>query len=132
MSIHRILLVEDDEFVAEVAEAILEELGYQCARAVDGRAALEALEIGEFDLVVSDVVMPRMDGIQLYAEARQRWPNLPFVLTSGYYEMLEGAEKALPAGFTILQKPYKVEDLLIEMDKAVKLVGGVGLIEEAA
>ena len=77
------------------------------------RNASEALKLLDenperFDLVLSDVVMPGIDGVALGKEIRKRWPDLPFVLNSGYSHVLadDGSH-----GFDLLHKPYSVEEL---------------------
>ena len=115
----RILLVEDNENVGEFALGLLRELGQSVTWETNARAALETLEArrGEFDVVFSDVVMPGMNGIELGREIRNRWPDLPVVLTSGYSHVLaeEGSH-----GFQLLQKPYSIEALLAVLNGAGK------------
>jgi PAS domain S-box-containing protein len=106
-----VLLVEDNETVGSFAHSLLEELGQDVTWAIGAEDALEILEArhAEFDLVFSDVVMPGMNGIDLAQKVRERWPDLPVVLTSGYSHILaeEGSH-----GFDLLQKPYSVVGLL--------------------
>ena len=79
-----VLLVEDSEEVGEIAEALLRELGHQVTRARSGGEALEIAAVARFDVVLTDVVMPAMSGLEL-AEALDRLhPGTPIVLTTGY------------------------------------------------
>jgi len=105
-----VLLVEDNLKVGEFAENLLRELGQSVTWAVDAAAALELLERrrDDFDIVFSDVVMPGINGVELAQIIRQRWPELPIVLTSGYSHVL--AEES-SHGFDLLQKPYSLETL---------------------
>jgi two-component system cell cycle sensor histidine kinase/response regulator CckA len=81
----RILLVEDDAMVRSVAAGMLGRAGYEIATAENGEDALRLFDEGaEFDLIVSDLMMPRMTGLQLTAELRARGRELPTVYTSGY------------------------------------------------
>ncbi len=83
----RVLLVEDEEPVRLVAERALTRAGYAVTTAADGEEGLEkVLSGGEFDLVVSDVVMPTMDGPAMAREIRKRAPDLPILFMSGYAE----------------------------------------------
>ena len=105
----RVLVVEDNVEVGRFSTQILEDLGYVTTWAANGNAALQILEAGEsFDVVFSDVVMPGMGGIELGEEIRQRFPELPVILTSGYSEVM--AEEG-QHGFDLIKKPYAVEDL---------------------
>ena len=106
----RILVVEDNDMVGEFAKQLLDELGYTTEWAPSATAALDIIaeRAGHFDLVFTDVVMPGRSGLELADEVRERWPELPVVLTSGYSHVLaqEGTH-----GFPLLQKPYSVENL---------------------
>ena len=105
-----ILVVEDNAQVGEFSTQLLDDLGYQTTLARNAEEALKLLEedSARFDIVLSDVVMPGLDGVSLGREIRKRLPNLPFVLNSGYsYVLADGASH----GFELLQKPYSVEEL---------------------
>lgn len=106
----KVLVVEDDDRVASIVCAMVEDLGYHVTRVSGGREALAALERGDaYDLVFSDVVMPGdLNGLQLAAAIRERHPRLPIVLTSGYSGAAQGRSDI---GFRILQKPYGANDL---------------------
>jgi len=114
----RILVVEDNDMVGAFAKQLLDELGYQTEWAPGAKAALDIISkrANDFDLVFTDVVMPGMSGLELADEARERWPELPIVLTSGYSHVLaqEGTH-----GFPLLQKPYSVENLSRIIRRAV-------------
>jgi PAS domain S-box-containing protein len=106
----RILLVEDNPQVAELAAAILAEWGHSVVRVGDASEALRKLEEDDrFDLMFSDVVMPGgMNGLDLARLIRRRWPSLPVVLATGYNEAAGNPEDE---GFPLLRKPYRMEDL---------------------
>jgi len=82
----RILLVEDTLITRELERSILEAAGYRVETAQDGLDALEKLERGTFHLVITDIEMPRLDGLQLTARIRQdpRWAGLPIVIITAY------------------------------------------------
>ncbi len=109
-SARRILVVEDDPLVAEVAVAVLEGMGHNVALRQDAPSALALLrERGEFDLVFSDIVMPGgMSGIELAEQIATGFPGLPILLATGY------SNAALAPGalrFPVLAKPYSVQEL---------------------
>jgi signal transduction histidine kinase len=106
----RILLVEDNDNVAEAEQAVLEVMGHTSVRAPHAAAALEQLEgSGEFDCVVSDIQMPgAMNGIDLARDIRTRYPGLPVVLITGYAEELDRAKQT---GIPVLPKPFSIEAL---------------------
>ncbi len=102
----KVLIVEDNPDVLGVGVSMLDQLGYQ-VRAVSGPAdALAAIEKEDFDIVVSDIVMPgRMDGIALAKAIRARKSDLPVLLMTGYSPAQMGSE------FAIIRKPFQVSDL---------------------
>lgn len=81
----RVLLVDDDERMLESLSDIFQSEGFEVVTATDGREALDALTGGGVDGVLSDIVMPRMDGLELARRLRERHPELPIVLLSAYY-----------------------------------------------
>ncbi len=110
-----ILLVEDEDAVRAFAERALISRGYEVHEAINGVEALEILEdFGhEIDLIVSDVVMPEMDGPTLLTEVRKQYPDVKFIFVSGYAE--EAFAKNLPeeerGRFGFLPKPYSLKQL---------------------
>ncbi len=106
----RVLLVEDDDAVAEGVGHMLRDLGYSYVRAYGGAEALRHLERGEaFDLVLTDMVMPGgVDGLTLAREVRRKRPGLPVLLTTGYSET---AATARGEDFQLLSKPYRLNAL---------------------
>ncbi len=107
----RVLLVEDEDMVRTVAERALTRAGYTVTSAADGDEGLEYIEAGkEFDLVVSDVVMPGMDGPAMVREIRKRHPALPVLFMSGYAE--EQLRKEIDiADVHFLPKPFTVQQI---------------------
>jgi PAS domain S-box-containing protein len=113
----RVLIVEDDTLVAELAAAMLTELGFECTVAHSAREALERLRGGEKPkLVFSDIIMPGgISGIELARKVRDRFPELPILLTTGYSEQVAGSH-----GFPVLQKPYEMETLASALGNVLK------------
>ncbi|HHQ49586.1 MAG TPA: PAS domain S-box protein [Acidobacteria bacterium] len=108
-----ILLVEDDPGVRRVVRNLLSALGYRIVTAEDGRRALELLEErdGTVDLVVSDVVMPRMGGQELATAAVERWPDLRFLFMTGYSGDAVHDGFVKKEGVSFLTKPFSRDDL---------------------
>jgi two-component system cell cycle sensor histidine kinase/response regulator CckA len=90
-----ILLVEDEAPLRRLTSRVLEQAGHRVTVADSAESALEALENGPMErprALVSDVAMPGIDGLSLARQLRQRWPDLPVLLLSGYAEVMLGAD----------------------------------------
>ncbi|UZK67580.1 response regulator [Sphingomonas sp. M1-B02] len=115
-----VLLVEDNEEVGEFAEALLRELGHRVVRAHSGEEALELAKVARFDLVLTDVVMPAMSGLELAAALTKLHPRLPIVLTTGYSDEIA---RSGAGGRPVLLKPYRLETLATILDETLRSSG---------
>ncbi len=101
-----ILVVDDDPHLREVITDILTDEGYDVQQACDGQRALEQIETATPDLVLSDVSMPRLNGLELAEHLTRREDPVPIVLMSA-------ASNAPPAGVALfLPKPFALDELL--------------------
>ncbi len=100
-----ILIVDDDAEVREILAETLMELGYAVAQAASGEEALPMLEARrDIDMVISDVRMPGMSGLEMVAAARLRRPELRVILISGYF-------LPQPIAMRLLKKPFHMHEL---------------------
>ena len=106
-------MVEDDPTVRELTGELIEALGYRPLIARDGIEALEVMATAEKEirLVLSDVAMPTMGGVELAVELQQRNPSIPIVLMSGYAPDPMGGGFSSPNLAAWLQKPFSVDAL---------------------
>ena len=102
----RVLLVDDDAGIRHLLARVLSTIGCTVVTASDGVEALEGVSSQAFDLVISDVVMPKLDGVQLAARLRASQPHVPVLLISGFSDAL--AANPLPPGTTFLAKPVDI------------------------
>ena len=102
----RVLVVDDEPAIQEVVADLLADEGYAVRCAGDGVEALRAVERDVFDLVITDVVMPRLDGLALVRELRFRGYGLPVVLMSAT------PPQANLSGLTFVAKPFETSRLL--------------------
>jgi signal transduction histidine kinase len=113
----RILVVEDNDDVGAFAETLLSELGHHVTRASSGEQALDIARRAEFDVVLSDVVMPGMGGIRFAEILAQEKPDLPVVLATGYsQEIVEGGSGGRP----VILKPYRLATLSEALAEAMR------------
>jgi nitrogen-specific signal transduction histidine kinase len=112
-----ILVVDDDVLIAMSTVGMLEDLGHEVIEANSGARALEILRDNRpVDLLVTDYAMPRMNGVQLAAAAREIRPELPILLATGYAELPAGSALDLPR----IGKPYQRDQLAAEIVKVLK------------
>lgn len=115
-----ILVVDDEEFIRRMVMRILAEKGYMCAQAADGSKALEALAAREFALVISDVNMPGMSGLEMLATVRQLHPDTAIIMLTGV-DNQETAIRALELGaYGYLIKPFQPNELVINVANALR------------
>jgi len=118
----RVLVADDDEIFLEILAETVEETGAAVELAGDGLAALEKLSAGDFDILISDLNMPRMDGLTLLREVRTVYPHIPSILITGFGS-LESAIQALRLGaYDYIQKPFMVEQVAVTVRNAVDRV----------
>ena len=112
LGVESVLVVEDDDNLRRYTTDILRELGYRVTEAADGAAAIAHLEsAAALDLLLTDVVMPGMNGRELAAEAARRRPALKVLYMTGYTRDAMGSQGRLEAGVHIINKPFSFHEL---------------------
>ncbi|MET3827345.1 MULTISPECIES: cell cycle two-component system response regulator CpdR [Sphingomonas] len=121
----RILLAEDDRVMREYLTRALERSGYSVAAVDRGTAAIPLLQEERFDLLLTDIVMPEMDGIELAQKASEMVPDLRVMFITGFAAVTLRAGKSMPQA-RVLSKPFHLRDLVLEVDRMFELerVGG--------
>lgn len=112
----RILLAEDDPAMRQYLARALERNGYQVVTVDRGTAAIPHLEAGGFDLLLTDIVMPEMDGIELAQKANAICPDIRVMFITGFSAVSLRAGQAMP-GSKVLSKPFHLRDLTLEVDR---------------
>ena len=116
----QILVVDDEPIVRQFTCRVLEQAGYRIESASDGAEALHAVlqRPNAFDAVVTDIVMPRLNGVQLMEALSVSHPQIPFILMSGYASA-QLTERGIAAPCSVLGKPFKPEVLLTEVRRCL-------------
>jgi DNA-binding NtrC family response regulator len=115
-----LLVVEDDEAMRDLLSEELEDAGFEVAAAGGAAAGLEVARAGRFDLVVTDLRMPEMDGFDLIRGVRAL-PDAPHVLMITAFGSIESAIRALKLGaYDYITKPFEMEELLLGIEKALE------------
>jgi two-component system cell cycle response regulator CpdR len=126
LSMIRILLAEDDNAMREYLQRALERAGYSVASVDRGTAALPLLEQESFDLLLTDIVMPEMDGIELAQRAGAIAPDMRVMFITGFAAVTLKAGKAVPQA-KVLSKPFHLRDLVLEVDRLFDIGSASGL-----
>ncbi|MCZ6766659.1 MAG: sigma-54 dependent transcriptional regulator [bacterium] len=115
----RILLADDDHSVRRVFQFKMVKRGHDVTTAEDGQQALDRLAEGTFDLMVSDIRMPNVDGIELLAKARTVQPDLKVILITAHATVAQAVEAVKLGAFDYLTKPFNDDELFAVIDKVV-------------
>jgi two-component system cell cycle response regulator CpdR len=112
----RILLAEDDESMRVYLSRALERVGYHVTSVDRGTAAVPLIEAERFDLLLTDIVMPEMDGIELAQKAAAVAPEMRVMFITGFAAVALKAGKKTPDA-KVLSKPFHLRDLVAEVDR---------------
>jgi two-component system cell cycle response regulator CpdR len=117
----RILLAEDEESVRQLVARALTQDGHEVVATVDGAEAFDALrrEGGRFDLLLTDIKMPVMDGLALALAAARDHPNLPIVLMTGYADQRERASGLDSLIVDVITKPFTLAEIKFSVAAAL-------------
>jgi len=116
----RILVVDDEEAIREVVSTLLEAQGYQCTVCSNGRMALEAFGNDAYDLVLSDIVMPEMDGIRLLSELRSGDPDVPVIMVTAMHDISIALEAIRAGAYDYILKPFEKDQLHLSVRRALE------------
>ncbi|MGJ3648624.1 cell cycle two-component system response regulator CpdR [Sphingomonas sp. GlSt437] len=122
----RILLAEDDDVMRQYLTRALEKAGYAVSAVDRGTAAMPLIETEHFDLLLTDIVMPEMDGIELAQKAGEIRPDLRVMFITGFAAVTLKAGKQVPHA-RVLSKPFHLRDLVLEVDRLFEMGSATGL-----
>ena len=119
----RILLIDDDEMSRQAVQRMLERAGHTVESTGDGREAIDRFAAGEVDLLITDLIMPEMDGLEIIQEVRRKDPGARILAISGggrvqAEEYLSVARKF--GAVEVLPKPFASQDLKAAVDRALQ------------
>lgn len=116
-----ILVVDDEANIRRMLARLLESEGYRVSGAADGRAALEAVEAAEPDVVLLDLAMPELDGLATLRVLRERRPELPVVMMSGRASLADAVQATKLGAFHFIEKPLSPEAVLLTVKGALEV-----------
>lgn len=116
----RILLAEDDEDMKRFLARALERAGYDVTAVSDGQAAYDRLREEPFSLLLTDIVMPEMNGIELARKATRLDPDLRVMFITGFAAVALDGEHGTPRGAKVLSKPFHLRELVREVGRMLE------------
>ncbi len=116
-SVQRILLAEDDEDMRRFLVKALEKAGYDVVSSGNGLEAYERLKEEPFTLLLTDIVMPEMDGIELARKASELDPDLKIMFITGFAAVALNPDNQAPKNAKILSKPFHLRDLVDQVER---------------
>lgn len=116
----RILVIDDDAVACEFLQEVLQRAGYDVAAFTSALAALEQ-NLSQFDLLMSDIRMPGMDGLQFLGEVQKQWPNLPVILMTAYGSLETTMEAIRLGAWDYISKPFSPQDCRALVKKVLEV-----------
>jgi len=116
--IGRVMVVDDEENIREVLSNYLESLGYEVVTATDGQNALDNFEAGSSDLIVSDLLMPAIDGLELLKQIREKDKDVIFLMITGYPSIETAVEAIKKGAYDYITKPFHMEDVKLRIERS--------------
>jgi putative nucleotidyltransferase with HDIG domain len=121
MERERILVVDDEETIREIVCSMLLSANYHCRQASAGHQALALLDSGEqFELVLSDIMMPDLDGLELLERTKEKYPDMPVVLVTAVHDISVALAAIRNGAYDYLLKPFEREQLLATVRRALE------------
>ena len=120
MEMENILVVDDEEAIREVVSTMLESKGYHCTSVPNGRAAQEQVKRFTPDLVLSDMIMPEMDGIKLLEWMRQYDPEVPVIMVTAIHDISTALESIRRGAYDYILKPFEKDQLFLGVGRALE------------
>jgi len=120
VDIENILVVDDEEAIREVVSTMLESRGYRCTAVSNGRAAQEVVRKETPDLVLSDMIMPEMDGIKLLSWMREHDPEVPVIMVTAIHDISTALEAIRRGAYDYILKPFEKDQLFLGVGRALQ------------
>lgn len=115
-----ILIVDDDPLIRNLLQSSVEAFGYRCTTAQDGQEAVELLQRNEFAMVVTDMTMPRLDGMTLLKHIKEHYPRTDVIVVTGYTETFSYTEVIKAGASDFISKPFNIDELEAKINRVAR------------
>ncbi len=116
----RVLVVDDEEGIRDILADYLTMMDHEVVTAIDGQDALNNLRKGHFDLILSDLIMPKMDGIELLKQALNIDDKIVFIMITGHPTVQTAVEAIKEGAYDYLTKPFRFDDVQLRINRAIE------------
>jgi putative nucleotidyltransferase with HDIG domain len=116
----KILVVDDEEAIREVVSTLLQTQGYRCTLVSNGSDAFAQLQADSHDLVLSDIVMPKMDGLKLLEHVRAHDQDVPVIMVSAMHDIATAIEAIRMGAYDYILKPFEKDQLYLSVRRALE------------
>lgn len=118
----KIIVAEDEPDIRDIVERALKAAGHDVVSAADGAAALEIMKRQRFDLLLTDIVMPIMDGVALALNTADAFPDMQILMMTGYADQRDRAYNLDLLIHDIVLKPFSIEEIILKVEEALNAV----------
>ncbi len=116
----KVLIVDDDKVLCSVFKEGLLSSGYDCETACNGKSALALLDSNDYDAMVTDIIMPGMDGLELTYKTKQIKPEMAVIVMTGFQQD-ESYDRAIGYGASdFIKKPFAVNELVLRIERVMR------------
>ena len=119
-STYEVLVVDDNEAIRTLIMNLLLRKGHHCVTAIDGNDALDKASKSKFDAIITDLVMPKMDGIALTKELSKRYPTLPIMILTGHGDQYSPETATAAGARELMKKPFSIDEFVIRFLKMMR------------
>ena len=120
MAVSRILVVDDEESIREFFQIMLKREGYQVLTAANGREGLECLKKNQIDLIISDIQMPEMSGLELLSKVKELDPEMVVLMITAFGSTEIAVDAMKRGAYDYIQKPFKIDEAKIVIHQALE------------
>ncbi len=116
----RVLVIDDEAIVRVSCQRVLEPEGFEVDVTARGDEALEMMQSKQYDVVLTDLKMPDMDGLEVLKEIKKRWPEVQVIIITGYGTISTAVQAIKLGAYDYIEKPFTPEDILNVVKKALE------------
>jgi len=116
----KILIVDDDPSIVDLLDQFFQRKGFECKTAENGKKALELLENSNFTIVITDLIMPQIDGLELLKIVKESWPDTDVIVMTGYTKNFTYTDVIRAGANDFVQKPFTLDEIEAKLQRLIK------------